>query len=194
MRLIETPWPDRVCVIANVTSFDEWFTDEERAITNAFRLAKRREEWLHSRVAAKQLAVQLGLTSDARTCVIERPRFGEFHVSFSHSHPYAGAALSREPIGLDVQTVREFDEGAAHLFLSDEETEMMRNQTVAHRALHFWCAKEAAWKRHGGSIATLKQVPLRVIHETERGIVFDDAETIAIDDVVIAVSSTELLQ
>ena len=67
---------------------------------------------------------------------------------------------------------------------------MMRNQTVAHRALHFWCAKEAAWKKHGGAIATLKQVPLRVISTSADGVLFDDAETIAIGNVIVALATT----
>ncbi len=38
--------------------------------------------------------------------------------------------------------------------LTDEETEAMSRCSIAHRLLHFWCAKEAEWKRHGGGTVT----------------------------------------
>jgi phosphopantetheinyl transferase len=188
VRVLATPWPDRVLVISNLDSHEEWFTSEELEIANSFRLAKRRNEWLLSRVAAKQLAMQLGIVDDPRACVIERPRFREFHISFSHSHLYAGAALSRDPIGIDVQVVREFPENAVHLFLAPNEEEAMRHCTTAHRALHFWCAKEAAWKKRGGTIPTLKQVPLHVTSQTETTVTFDEAESVQLGDVIVALT------
>ncbi len=171
-----------------------WFTDAELAIANAFKLAARREEWLHSRVVAKQLALELGLAGDPRAIAIGRPFLvvdgvrTEWYVSLSHSGAYAGAAIDRAPIGIDVQVVRELDERAAHLFLSPEETDQMSGCALPHRILHFWCAKEAAWKQRLGEVSTLRQVPLQLVEERTDGLLFDSVETFAIDDRIAAVT------
>lgn len=194
MRTLATPWPERVLVIRDLESHEEWFTREELALANGFHLEKRRDEWLLSRVAAKQLAMELGLVRDPRTCEVVRPRLviegrpTEWFVSLSHSQPYAGAALSREPLGLDVQVIRELPDAAAHLFLSREEEEEMRNCAVAHRMLHFWSAKEAAWKKRGGAVATLKQVPLRLVRSGETFVEFDEVESVQLEDAIVALT------
>ncbi|MFP5245348.1 MAG: 4'-phosphopantetheinyl transferase family protein, partial [Thermoanaerobaculia bacterium] len=108
-------------------------------------------------------------------------------VSISHSAPYAGAAIARTPIGIDVQVIREIAEWSSHLFLSDAETGAMRDCSVAHRILHFWCAKEAAFKRQS-DYTTMKQLPLRFLGESERGLLFEEVETVAIGDVIVAVT------
>jgi phosphopantetheinyl transferase len=145
-----------------------------------FRLPKRREEWMHARMAAKQLALDRGLATHPRDVRVTRALF-----SLSHSHPYAAAAIGR---GIDVQVIRDLSESAAHLFLSDEEAAAIRACDVEHRLLHFWCAKEAAWKAQRGEIPTLKQVPLTVVGVRGVGLGFDRVETIAIEDVIIALT------
>ena len=195
MKTIDTPWGDRVLVMRQEGDVViPTLTESELAIANAFKLASRREEWLLSRVAAKQLAMQLGLIDDPRAVAIERPFLvvdgipSDWRVSLSHSAPYAGAAIARDPIGIDVQIIRELDERAAHLFLSDEETQQMLVSTLPHRILHFWCAKEAAWKQRSDEFATLKQVPLALVEERASGLLFDAVETAILGDVVVAVT------
>lgn len=134
-----------------------------------FKLQKRRREWMLSRAAA-------ALLPDAQ------------FVSFSHSEPYAAAAKDVAPVGIDVQVVREIEERVAHLFLTDEEIEVMSRCTIAYRLLHFWCAKEAEWKRHGGVTLTLKRTPLVLLEESGDGLRFDVVETMAIHDVIMALT------
>ncbi len=171
-----------------------WFTDTELEIANGFKLAARREEWLHSRLVAKQLAIELGLANDPRAITIDRPFLviggvrTHWYVSLSHSGAYAGAAIDRAPIGLDVQVVRELDERAAHLFLSPEETDRLSGCALSRRILHFWCAKEAAWKQRSEEFVTLRQVPLRLVAERADGLLFDSVETFATDDLIAAVT------
>ncbi|HVR39455.1 MAG TPA: 4'-phosphopantetheinyl transferase superfamily protein, partial [Thermoanaerobaculia bacterium] len=170
MRILELPesWRARAVVLEGPASL-ALFSDEELAIANAFPLAKRRGEWLLSRAAAKML-----------------PRAA--FVCFSHSGNYAGAAVDDVPIGIDVQVVRDVSERAAHLFLTDEEDEAMQRCTIAHRMLHFWCAKEAAWKPRSREFTTLRQLPLALREERASGLAFDTVETIAIGDVNVALS------
>lgn len=197
MKRLATPWDDRVLILrCGPLSAEnlEWFSGAELDIANAFRLEKRRHEWLHARLAAKTLARELGACKGPRHCAVGRPTLildgalSSWFVSLSHSAPWAGAALSREPVGLDVQTVRDLPEHAAHLFLSDEETAAMQSCTLPYRILHFWSAKEAAWKQRSDEFATLKQLPLRLRHATASGLVFDAVETIVIEDVIVAVT------
>jgi phosphopantetheinyl transferase len=134
-----------------------------------FKLEKRRREWMLSRAAA-------ALLPDAR------------FVSYSHSEPYAAAAKDDVAVGIDVQVVRDISERMAHLFLTEEETEAMSRCAVAHRLLHFWCAKEAEWKRHGGGTVTLKRTPIALIESRCDGLRFDVVETVAIGDLIVALT------
>jgi phosphopantetheinyl transferase len=188
------PWPDR-CRIVTEDYDRAFFSAAELETVASFKLEKRREEWLLSRYAAKRFALELGIVDDPRQCRIERPVLfvgsepTAWFVSLSHSGPYAGAALSRDPIGLDVQVVREIAEWSSHLFLSDAEAEVMRGCGLAHRALHFWSAKEAAWKKRSDEFATMKQLPLRLVEEREHGLLFDQVETRLAGDVILALTT-----
>ena len=194
MKTIATPWDGRVLVVRDADLAADAFTGAELSTADAFKLESRRREWLLSRLAAKQLAIRLGLAGDPCAITVERPFLAidgdltGWCVSLSHSAPYAGAALARSPIGLDVQVVRELDERSAHLFLSPEETDQLSRCTLPHRILHFWCAKEAAWKQRSEEFVTLRQVPLTLVAERANGLLFDTAETLAIDDLIVAIT------
>lgn len=170
-----------------------FFTDDELATANAFTLAKRREEWLLSRAAAKQLAMNEGFADDPRRVTVERPLLlidgasSGWYVSLSHSFPYAGAAIDRQPVGFDVQVVREIAEWSSHLFLTDTETEQMRRCAIPHRVLHFWCAKEAAFKRDVAT-PTMKQTPIQLVEERTDGLTFNVVETEAMGELIVAVT------
>jgi phosphopantetheinyl transferase len=172
----------------------DFFSADELSTAAEFRLHKRREEWLLSRYAAKQLALRQGIATDPRTCIVARPELWvdgsptTWFVSLSHSEPYAAAAIAHEPVGIDVQVIRPLDQRAAHLFLSDEETEAMRACSLEHVLLHFWSAKEAAWKQNSEEFLTLREVPLRLLEERSDGLLFDRAETKFVEDVIVAVT------
>lgn len=193
------PWPN-VLVLSGAAGFSPpdilgslkpaapLFSEHELETASLFKLRKRREEWLLARAAAKQLAVDLGITDDPCSLVIERPKIaGDWYVSLSHSAHYGGAAIAKEPVGLDVQVIREIAEWSTHLFLTQRETEQMRTCSLDHRVLHFWCAKEAAFKR-SGDYATMKQTPVTLIAERENGLLFDSVETLRIDDLIVALT------
>ena len=188
MKRLQIPWAGRAIVIAEVADQFRWFNDRELESIAELRLEKRRNEWMLSRIAAKQLALDLGICVAPAACTVEDRRIGDWHVSLSHSGSYAAAAIDRSPVGVDVQVVRELKESAAHLFLSDQEEQAMRSLVIPNRLLHFWCAKEAAWKRRGGEIPTLKRVPLRLSSVSSNELLFDEAETVALGDVIVALT------
>lgn len=173
------PWPERAIAIRDVDDPESWLSSDELAVAHAFPLEKRRREWTLARVAAKMLARRRGLGD----ITIERPL-----VSVSHSGPWAAAAIDAAPVGIDVEVVRNVSEHAARHFLTEEQIAQMESCALPHRLLHFWCAKEAAWKQMGGSVAFLKNVPLTLIAETPTSLHFDAAETYATDNVVVALT------
>lgn len=172
----------------------DFFTAGELATAAAFKLEKRRREWLLSRFAAKSLALRMGLAGDPRTCDVARPALivdgspTSWFVSLSHSEPFAAAALAREPVGIDVQVVRELPERSAHLFLSPEEIEAMECCTLPERLLHFWCAKEAAWKQRSDEYATLRQLPLTFLEESTSSLSFASVKTQRVGELIVAVT------
>lgn len=173
------PWGDRAIAIRDVDDPESWLRADELAVARAFPRQKRRQEWMLARVAAKMLAQRRGLGDVA----VERPL-----VSVSHSGPWAAAAIDTMPVGIDIEVARDVSERAARHFLTEDQIAQMESCTIPHRLLHFWCAKEAAWKRLCGSIPFLKGVPLTLLDERANGMLFDAAETIAIADVVVALS------
>lgn len=193
MQIVPTPWSPGVLVLRWETPPpEEWFSAGELAHAASYRLQKRRDEYLLSRAAAKQLAANLTISPAPVQCQVDGRRLivpGDlegWRVSVSHSAPYAAAAISRDAVGVDVQVIRPFDDDAAHLFLSPLEIEAMQRCSIDHRLLHFWCAKEAAWKRRSEQFLTMRQLPLELIEERESSLRFDDAQTVRIDDVIVA--------
>ena len=175
MRLVPLPeaWSLRACVVAEVDDPRAWFTAEEMAIVDRFERPKRREEWMLSRIAEKELR--------------RRGARGAF-VSYSHRAAFGAAAVGAEPVGIDVEIARAIRLDSARFFLTDGEAADVRRCAIDLALLHFWCAKEAAWKQRGGALPTLKRVPLRLLRETDRGLLFDAVETCAVDDVIVAVT------
>jgi 4'-phosphopantetheinyl transferase EntD len=175
--------PIRSLVISNPRLDESWFSEAELEAMHAHKLQKRRQEWMRARLAAKRLAIQLGLATEPRSVAVHRPFltiYGvptEWRVSLSHSGLCGAAAIDRLPVGIDIQAVRELSESAAHLFLRDDEIEAMQRCTLPNRILHFWCAKEAAWKARSHELETLKQLPLTLLGQREDGLRFDAVNT-----------------
>jgi phosphopantetheinyl transferase len=200
MRIVDLPesWRERALVLqwtaADLSGLSSYFNPTELAAAAAHRLDKRRTEWMLGRIAAKILASQRGLGTDPRRVVVDRPHLlvdgaeSDAFVSLSHSSPFAAAAVDAKPVGIDVQVVREVAESAAHLFLSDEDCDDLHRCAIAHRLLHFWCAKEAAFKRLLGEATTLKRVPLRLESETDFSLRFDSVETFAGEGIIVALT------
>ena len=193
--MIELPaaWRQRAIVVDDRDDLG-WLAEEEQETLRAFRREHRRREWACSRIAVKQLALELGITEDPRRLTIDRPNLvvngtlTRWFVSLSHSATFAAAAIDQAPIGIDIQAVRDVNERTTHLFLRENENEEMVRCRLPYRLIHFWSAKEAEWKRQGGAIPTLKATPLNLISESEHGLLFDHVETLQVGDVVVALT------
>ncbi len=160
-------------MVYDIGRLREHFSKSDLEVVDAFTLPKRRQEWMLSRIAEKELRAR-GATGRL--------------VSYSHSGGYGAAAVDGTPIGIDVEMMRAISPGAAHLFLTRAEEALAAELRIQNALLHFWSAKEARWKQLGGSIATLKRVPLALAEERASGLLFDSVETLATGDVVVALT------
>ena len=183
-------WKGRALVVESIEgALETWFSDVEIAEAATFARERRREEWLLSRYAAKRLAADRAAATDPRAIVIVRPRLANGSwISISHSRGAAAAAVDDAPVGIDVERVRHIDERVARHFMVEGEIADMQRCTIPNRILHWWCAKEAAWKQLGGAARFLKQVPLRLEGETETALRFRSVETYAVGDYVMALT------
>lgn len=171
MKVVALPesWSRRALVITDVDAPESWFTPGQ---IPDHRLEKRRIEWMRSRIAAIELSRLRGADVTNGDLLTREPAR-----SFSHSGLFGGAAIDDEPVGIDIEVPRMINPRAAHLFLTEEEISVVQQCVKPAALLHFWCAKEAVWKKHGGTITTLKQVPLQLVAESDHGLIFEDVET-----------------
>jgi phosphopantetheinyl transferase len=195
---VPTPasWRGRALVVESIEgALEEWFSGAEIAEAGAFARARRREEWLLSRYAAKRLAMDRGVAADPRNVAVVRPRLSDGSwLSLSHSRGVAAAAIDNAPIGVDVERMRNVDERASRHFMVDDEIVEMRRCTIPNRILHWFCAKEAAWKQQGGATRFLKEVPLRLVDESATALRFETVETCATTDYVMALTIGPLVR
>jgi 4'-phosphopantetheinyl transferase EntD len=185
MKRIALPdaWRERALVIAEVDDARSWFSDEELA--HAPKLEHKRNEWMLARIAAKQLAFERGLTSDARTFVVARSPT----LSLSHSDAFGAAAIDERGVGIDIEVPRDIREQAAHLFLTKDEEAELHRCPLPWRLIHFWAAKEAAWKRESDRYTTLRQLPLRLVETRADGLRFDRVTTFDAGGLIVALTT-----
>lgn len=172
--------PSRFASIVEVLSYDDapdqldWLHPDELAIARSIDLEQRRHQWILARVAAKTLAMKLGLCDHPHGCVVPsrgvppelwiNGRRSRFHLSISHSHELAAAAIAPEPIGVDIQMRRTIDSRATRFFLQDEER-LLIGTGGEDVLLELWGAKEAALKATG--VRLYRDVSLQKISDSD---------------------------
>jgi phosphopantetheinyl transferase len=185
MNILPVPaeWHRTLRIVTDVTDEDRtrMLTIPEQERVRSFPRERRQAEWSASRIAAKLLALDLGLCSDPRACAIvssyRKPALaieglnGKWHVSISHSSGAGAAGLDPGPIGIDIQQPRQLNPRITKFYLQDEELDQLLGVAVAHPLIHFWCAKEAAFKLKAGP-GWLKRVAIELKGETADGLTF----------------------
>ncbi len=170
--------PSELVSIVSVTTgeqvydLSQWLHHDEIAVADAIALAPRRKEWVMARIAAKKLAMSLGMCSDPLDCTIPsrgvapelriKGRQSRFHVSISHSHDLAAAAISPDPVGIDIQIRRPIEPRSTRFFLGDEEASLVRPGREDD-LVDLWSAKEAALKASG--VRLYREVSLQDLSE-----------------------------
>ena len=184
MRFVEIPsgWSSIVRIVedAGEREIEELLDLEERNEIALLRAVRRQRERAASRVAAKSIAIERGFVdlpsrirftrSDARPVVLVDGVEPMLFVSFSHTAGIGAAALHDAPVGIDLEHERVIDPRATKFFLRDDELALAVSSSVENALLHWWCAKEAAFKL-AADYPTLLRVPLVLESESSAGLV-----------------------
>lgn len=134
-----------------------WLGEGERERFVGLTSAKRRQEWLGGRLAAKMAAAGLrGEAAAWRSIEIRvgaggRPMVdGGPHLSISHSGPLAVALAAEKPCGLDVQQLTSGLLRVRSRYAAPEEEALLAGALPVHPLLSrlalLWAAKEAVRK------------------------------------------------
>jgi len=108
--------------------------------------------------------------------------YPDIHFNMSHCREAAICVLSKRPVGVDIESIREYKESLAHYTMSDEELERIASaERPDVEFTRLWTMKEAVLKRSGEGLRTdmktvLKDaVGLTTVVNIERGYVWSVA-------------------
>ena len=103
---------------------------------------------------------------------------GGIYWSISHKNRFVCGVVAPQPIGIDIENVREFSEGLLKKTATKEEWALADMETAAVMAFfRFWTAKEAVLKATGIGIKDLLRCRVnRIIDETHLQILYSGQE------------------
>ena len=98
--------------------------------------------------------------------ILEKPVFGygehgkpfilghpDIHFNLSHCREAALCVISDHPVGVDIESIREYKESLAHYTMNDSElTQIKQSDNPALEFIRFWTMKEAVLKLSGEGI------------------------------------------
>jgi 4'-phosphopantetheinyl transferase EntD len=120
-------------------------------VPESLKNSQKRLEWLAGRVATREVMQSLniafhGIAKDEFGKPF--PKMSDFHLSLSHSFPYAAALLDKNsPVGIDLEQPKEKLLRIARRIHHAEELRDLGTDLVKHCI--YWCAKESMIKMHG---------------------------------------------
>ena len=78
----------------------------------------------------------------------------EIHFNLSHCKEAAVCAVNDQPVGVDVESIREYKEGLVHYSMNDDEISQIESSEHPDRAfIRLWTMKEATLKLVGTGIS-----------------------------------------
>jgi 4'-phosphopantetheinyl transferase len=125
--------------------------DEEKAFVERISNGKRHLHWLGTRVLLRQMLrtdeyIDCKVDEHGKPYLVSLP----YHISLSHSFDYAAVMISKKnPVGIDIEQVKEKVERIAARFLLPEELEFINPHNKIQHLYACWCAKEAVYKCYG---------------------------------------------
>lgn len=146
-------------IVERENEFTKGLSPDERQKYESLWPKRRAHEWLAGRIAAK-LLVQKQTGQDLRSIEISniedgpqkgRPYFGSWYLSISHSNGIAGAAISKCPIGLDIELIK-LRIPMEKIAFSSQEVRTFENLGARQRAAFTtrrWTELEAIVKYNG---------------------------------------------
>jgi 4'-phosphopantetheinyl transferase len=124
--------------------------EEEKAYYDRLSVGKRNLHWLGTRVLLRKMLrtdeyIDCKVDAHGKPYLVNLP----YHISLSHSFDYAAVMISKEPVGIDIELVKEKVERIAHKFMRKEELAFISNEHKIQQLYVCWCAKEAVYKCFG---------------------------------------------
>ncbi len=80
------------------------------------------------------------------------------YVSLSHSGEYVCAAVSKSPVGIDIEEIRDFDLKILDRFFTKKEKRYILKRNTNERFFTIWTFKEAIIKLQGKKLANIKEI------------------------------------
>lgn len=81
-----------------------------------------------------------------------QPTIQNGHISISHTEGYAACAISRQPVGIDVEREHTFSKAAAKRILSPQEELLRESENADELLSRIWTVKESFLKMTGEGI------------------------------------------
>ena len=154
----------------------------EKAYYEQLKAGKRNLHWLGTRVLLRKMLktdeyIDCKVDAHGKPYLVSLP----YHISLSHSFDYAAVMIGKDPVGIDIEQVKEKVERIAHKFMRKEELEFISDQHKIDQLYVCWCAKEAVYKCFGQKeVSFLDNILLEPFNFEGHGIV--DAQLVK-DDV-----------
>ncbi|MBK3518168.1 4'-phosphopantetheinyl transferase family protein [Carboxylicivirga marina] len=120
-------------------------TDADKKVLDAFKLEKRKKEWLASRLLLQKLIGQyphIVYNSNGKPQLQGDQRF----ISISHTNRYAAVSVSQEPTALDIEICSGRVDKVANRFVHNDEQTYIKAGERTQFLTVLWCAKEALYK------------------------------------------------
>ena len=165
-----------VSLLQDETLFQHWFDalpwDSRREKIRSYKFENGKRLSLGAGIVLAETLRDFGVT-DTRLRIEESGRplleSGELFFSLSHSGTMAVCAASQNPIGVDVEEVREIRAEPLMRFLHEEEQEMIQAAEDRNFAfLKIWTRNESFGKRSGEGIGrSLKEESLVSLHPSD---------------------------
>jgi 4'-phosphopantetheinyl transferase len=124
--------------------------EQEQAHYENLKIGKRNLHWLGTRVLLRKMLrtdeyIDCKVDSHGKPYLVNLP----YHISLSHSFDYAAVMISKHPVGIDIEQVKQKVERIAHKFMRKEELAFINEADKIQQLYVCWCAKEAVYKCFG---------------------------------------------
>jgi 4'-phosphopantetheinyl transferase len=124
--------------------------EQEKAYYEKLKVGKRNLHWLGTRVLLRQLLrtdeyIDCKVDAHGKPYLVNLP----YHISLSHSFNYAAVMISKSPVGIDIEQVKDKVERIASKFMRKEEMAFITERNKIKQLYVCWCAKEAVYKCFG---------------------------------------------
>ncbi len=124
--------------------------EQEKVHYESLKVGKRNLHWLGTRVLLRKMLhtddyIDCKVDSNGKPYLVTLP----YQISLSHSFEYAAVMIGKQPVGIDIEQVKEKVERIAHKFMRKEEMAFISKNNRINQLYVCWCAKEAIYKCYG---------------------------------------------